>query len=263
MLFTILSAFAADPSFVGTEKPLDEAEKIESLLSAELGGAYTTGNTETWAINGGITGSHRWRRNKLSLVGGINVGQSIVDGDADGHLSEAERDGGYVETSRKYFGDGRYDRFFSKKDSLYFLAGALADPFAGYDSRVHGQLGYSRILVDNKRFHAVAEIGADVAREDYVDGTEPNTAMIYAAREMVGVTWNLSETAALSDTIEAYENVLNFSDSRVLNSASLTAKITGKLSLKLSHQLAFDNVPVEGFETLDQTVMGTLVASIL
>ncbi len=186
-----------------------------------------------------------------------------MDADADGHLNQAERTGGYVETARKYYADVRYDRFVSKKDSLYALAGALADPFAGYDNRVHGQLGYSRVLLDTKQFNAVAEIGADVAREDYVDGTTPNSAMVYAAREMIGVTWNFSETAALTDTVEAYENVLAFADTRVLNTASLSAKLTGKLSLRLSHQLAFDNVPVEGFERLDQTVMGTLVASIL
>jgi hypothetical protein len=67
----------------------------------------------------------------------------------------------------------------------------------------------------------------------------------------------------ISETIEVYESVLDFEDVRLLNTASLTSSLSGKLSLKLSHTLIFDNVPVEGFEPLDQTTMITLVATLL
>ncbi len=71
------------------------------------------------------------------------------------------------------------------------------------------------------------------------------------------------ERLVLSDVVEVYESVLDFADLRILNTAALTSTLSGKLSLKLSHSLIFDNVPVEGFEPLDQTSMVTLVASLL
>ena len=67
----------------------------------------------------------------------------------------------------------------------------------------------------------------------------------------------------MGDTAEIYENVVDPADLRVLNTAFLTSKISDKLSLKLSHTLTFDNVPVEGFRPLDQVTMLTLVATLL
>ena len=49
----------------------------------------------------------------------------------------------------------------------------------------------------------------------------------------------------------------------MLNAAAFSAKLSDKFSIKLSHQLTFDNVPVEGFRTLDQTTLVTLVATVL
>ena len=63
--------------------------------------------------------------------------------------------------------------------------------------------------------------------------------------------------------MEVYESLLDTSDLRVLNNAALTVEMSTTFSLKLSHALIWDNVPVEGFERLDQTTMATLVASIL
>ncbi|MFZ5480191.1 MAG: DUF481 domain-containing protein [Myxococcota bacterium] len=264
-MFLILGqmALAEDSAFAGTEKADDKFAQPESHLSAELGGAWTTGNTDTYTLNGSLDGSHRWGRNRLMLDLGANVGASMVDGDADGLLSDAERAAGRVETARRYSADLRYDRFIGERDSLYVLGGAFVDRFAGYDTRVHGQIGYSRVLVESDKANLVAELGVDVAREDFVAGIDPNTAVVVAGRGLVGFTYKFNESVAFSDTLEAYENVLVPADLRVLNQAAITAKLNATFSLKVSHQLAFDNVPVEGYRTLDQTTLATFVASIL
>lgn len=256
-------AHAEEPTFVGTEKPGQKFDTPETHLSAELGGAWTSGNTETWTVHAAVDGSHRAGRDRVTLLGGVNVGQSVADANGDGRLDDAERAAGHVETARRYFADGRYDRFVGERDSLYALVGVLVDPFAGYDTRSHAQLGYSRILVDAERTKLVAEIGGDVAREDFVEGVDPNLAYVVAARGLLGLEHAFNDNVLFTERVEVYEAIPEFADVRVVNQAALAATLDEVFSVKVSHQLLFDNRPVEGFEPLDQTTLVTLVATLM
>ncbi len=265
MLVSVLStlAFAEEPAFAGTVAPPPEPEedKVEGHLSAELGGSYATGNAEFLTLNGGAKGDVKWSQNQIASVVGVNYGRAVPDTDGDGHISDPERDAGYVESARKAAADLRYDRFFGDRDSLYVLGGALTDPFAGYDLRTHEQLGYSHLFITNDTTRLVGEVGFDVAQENFVDGVDPARADIFAARVMLGLGHAFNENVSFEDKLEVYENVLDPNDLRLLNTASLTSKLSGKLSLKLSHALTYDNAPVEGFEPLDQTTLLTFVAT--
>ncbi len=268
LAFVVPSARAEDPVFVGTQAPAAEVEKPETKLSSELGFGWTTGNTMTYNLNIGASASHKWGQNKLGIDGGANVAQSVPDTDANGILSQAERDAGYVKTAQKILVDGRYDRFFGEKNSLYALGGWLTDPFAGYDYRTHGQLGYARVLVKSDKANLNAELGADVALENYtVDAVAlgaPESAVIIAARAQLAFDYKFNDSVGFSDKVELYENVQAPADLRILNTASISSKLSDKFSLKLSHSLTFDNSPVTpDFKKLDQTTLATFVASIL
>jgi len=269
-LFALLSmtAYAEDPEFVGTDDPTQKFEDPEGDLSAELGGAFASGNVQYLTVNGLVTGGYRWDRNKLQGKLGANIGQAIQEipdeaGETDGILDEDERAVGMTPNSKRLDSELRYDRFLSAKDSLYVLGGAFIDPFAGYDLRSHEQLGYSRILVESETTHLVTELGADYAQEFYVEDVDPATANIFAARLLIGFQHQFNESVSFSETVEVYENVFDLADLRVLNEAAITSKLSDKFSVKLSNQLIFDNVPVEGFGKYDQVTLMTLVASIL
>jgi putative salt-induced outer membrane protein YdiY len=256
-------ALAEDSEFAGTDAPTAVAESPESTMSAEFGGSLASGNVAYYTVNSGLIAGHRWDANKLSVGAAINIGRAVSDADANGMLDDTERDAGLIESARRYSIEGRYDRFVGPRDSLYVLAGAFADPFAGYDLRSHEQLGYSRTLLDDDRNKLLGELGFDWAQENYVRSVAPGYQDIYALRQMIGFEHKFSDAVGFSNTLEAYENVLDFKDVRVLNTAALTSSLSEALSLRLSHQLTFDNVPVEGFRATDQTTMVTLVASIL
>lgn len=257
-------AHAEDPTFEGTQKPPEEvAEQAEVDLSAELGGTFATGNAVYYVVNGAVKASYKQGYNKFGLVGGVNLGSAVVDADASGSISDAERDAGFAPNAKRGTLDARYDRFFGEQNSLYVLAGALTDPFAGYDLRTHEQIGYSRVLVKTENTGLTTELGADYAQENYVDGVDPDHANVFAARVLVGFSQKFSATAGFDDTAEAYVNVLDPSDVRVLNTATLSTALSTRFSLKLSHTLTFDHQPVEGYQPLDQATMVTLVASIL
>ncbi len=258
------AALAEDSTFAGAAAPTeDKFAEPESEIVAELGGSFASGNSYYYTINGSGTGTHRWKRNKLGIVLGLNIGGAVADADADGLLSDAERAGGLQENARRYAGDLRYDRFLSDNDSLYVLAGAFVYPFAGYDLRSHEQLGYSRLIADTEKTTFKAELGADWAQEFYVEGVDPRYANIIAARVLLALTYKFNENVAFGEQIEAYENVINPADLRLLNTAYLSAALGAKLSVKLSHTLIFDNVPVEGYRALDQVSSVALVAKVL
>ncbi len=256
-------ALAEDSTFAGATTG-ETKEKPESHVTGELGGAVASGNSNYYTVNGLLNASHQFSKNKLSLIGGVNLGGAEVLEDLDGDgVGETPSDG-YVENVRRFYADGRYDRFLSDKDSLYVLAGAFHDRFAGYDLRSHEQIGYSRRLVKNEKTEIRAEIGADWAQENYYgDALDPDYQDIIAARILLGLAHAFNENVGFSDTFEIYENVIDTDDVRILNTAAFTSSLTGKLSIKVSHALIFDNVPVEGLEPLDQTTMVTLVVTLL
>jgi len=260
-------AMAEDSEFVGAEAPPEPAEeekiKPETTLSAELGGIYTTGNVSLYAVNGGVAAGHRWSQNKLSLLTGLNIGAGVPDGDENGTIDVDERGEGFKENARRFHGEARYDRFFSETDSLYFLSGAFHDVFAGYDLRSHQQLGYSKLLLKDERSEIRGEVGFDYAQEFYVDGVDPDFANIFAGRMLLAGSHAFSDSVGITNVLEVYENILDFRDLRVLNTLTLSSALSSTFSVKLSHALIFDNVPVENFQPLDQTTLVTLVATIL
>jgi putative salt-induced outer membrane protein YdiY len=254
---------AADSELKTTVKDEKEAEKPEGKLGSELGGALAQGNTAAYNLSFGLTGSYKWKNNKVSGFAAALYGQSVVDGDGNGILSEVERDAGYVTSQRQLNSELRYDRFVSKKNSFYFLAGALVDPFAGFQSRSHEQIGYSRVLIDKDDTDLVSEIGFDWAQELYVDGVEPGYQNVFAARVMLGFEHTFNEAVSFKDQLEVFPNVVVLEDVRIMNSASLTAKLSDKLGFKTGYGLRFDNLPVEGFRKADHALTASLVVTFL
>ncbi len=252
-----------DVEFAETKEAEAVVEEPETTVSVELGGVLAAGNVDYQTAQGRGVVNHRWAANGLGLVVTGNLGRSIVDEDGDGILSPAERQVGYQETARRVHGVGRYDRFFGARSSIYVLAGALFDPFSGYDLRTNEQIGVSRKLVDKETFTFVGELGLDYAQENYVDGVVPNSADILAARVFLGTAWTPSEDVSISNELEIYENVLTPEDLRLLDTFAVSARLSDVFSVKTSYALVFDNVPVEGFLKTDQVVMLTLVASLL
>ena len=170
-----------------------------------------------YTVNAGLNFGSRWDRNKIGAIAGATTGAAIPDLDASGFIDEDERLGGYVENARRAFGEVRYDRFVSDKDSVYALVGAFHDIFAGFDLRSHEQIGYSRLLIANDKTELRGEVGADWAQEWR---TTDEYANIIAGRLAAAVTHQFNENVGISDSFELYENILDTADLRILNTAA-------------------------------------------
>jgi len=258
------SAFAQETEIVGTEEAGQEFEAAETTLSAEFGGSLTTGNTDVYNLSAGIVGSHKAGRNKVSLLVGSLYGRSMVDRNDNGRIDAEDKEQGRETTAQRFNSELRYDRFLGERVSVYFLAGALIDQFAGFDLRTHEQVGVSYLAVNTEPTQLMLELGFDWAQENFA-GTDqdPDYQDVFAARLLAGLTHDFNESVGFTNTLELYPNVVDFEDIRILNEAALAAKLSDKLSLRLSHSLTFDNQPVPDFVKLDQTTRVTIVASIL
>jgi hypothetical protein len=276
MLLSLLLAvaFADDPAYDHTAKPAEEVPKPTTALSAEFGGTFTSGNAFILAFNGGINGKHDWGQNRFAFGTGVNLNLVKPDTNADGTLQPAEKAQKLTFTSQRITGAIRYDRFFGVKNSLYASAGIERDTFAGLEWRMNQQLGYSRVLVKTEKSDLGLEAGLAYAEENLKEGDDGSNDKVLdnafiAARVFLGFEHRFNDKVAIGDTVETFFNLQQGEDIRLNNLAYITAKLSDRISLKLSHKLAFDNDPVvineatnETYVPVDQTTQLTLVASI-
>jgi putative salt-induced outer membrane protein YdiY len=265
MWFVLLAAlsYGKESKLETTVKEVEEVAEPKSELSAELGGAMAAGNSAAYSVNAGIAGGHKWGMNRFSGTAAGLFGRSVVDLDGDGIISSEERRVGYKTNQQQAVGFVRYDRFLTKTDSLYVLSGALIDPFAGFASRSHQQLGYSRKLVTNQTTLLVGEVGFDWAQENYVAGQDPGYRDVFAARLMAGLQHTFNEAVQFKGSAEVFPNVVEIADVRVNTTASLAARLSDKIGFKTTYLLRFDNVPVPGFRKADHALTASLVVTIL
>ena len=266
-LLSVSASLAGEPEFADVTTLAETEEKTpdapETHLSAEAGGANASGNTDFFNVNGVIKADHKWSKDKVSGFGLLNIGKSVVDVNADGLLDIPERAAGRQEVARRYQLEARYDRYLGETTSFYGLAGVLADRFAGYDMWAHEQLGVSQIAYDQDDTKLVVELGADLAQQNFVEGVEPNTALVPSVRVFAGVITKVNEDVAFSQDVEVLENVLEVSDLRLRSVTAITARLSDVLSLKVSETFAFDNEPVAGYLPSDSTTLVTFVATLM
>ncbi len=265
ILFITATSFAAESAFVGDELGKLEISSEDTEFKLELGGMWSSGNTDTSTLTLQYDVGHVWRRNRLSTSGGIIFGSSVVDTDGDGRLSLEEKAAGRVETSNRTESWIRYDKLFdwSGSHSVYGLLGGYSDLYAGYDSRVNAQVGYSASLfmpeVETSPV-VTGELGFDAAREEQVGELTPQS--VYAARALLSMGFTTTRGVELISSLESFVNVLDPKDTRLNTETSLVAALSDMFALKLSYKLNYDAQPVEGFARADQTGLVTVVTTV-
>lgn len=265
MMLMISAALAQDVAFEETDKAIEEAEAPEASLSAETGGALTTGNTDFWTVKGSLMGAYKWEMNKLGASATGLTGRNRADTDGDGILNDAERGEARVKNAQKFDGGLRYDRFLGDSASVYAMSSAMHDYFAGVQLRTNEQVGYSRNLLSLDNTSLLVEAGVGLQQErQLVDGVvSDELANIFQARALIAFSHTFNDAVSFTESVEVYENLMDFQDFRAVNRAALTMQLSENLALKLSNDLYYDNTPVDGFRELDQTTMLSVVATIL
>lgn len=228
------AAFAQD----ATQAPPAPPPKHEG--SAEFAFVSTSGNADTQTL--GLAGEYFYRPAPWVF----QLMADYVRNKAEGELS-AESFRSLLRAERKL--NGRVSAFGSWE--------YLHDAFAGVDHRnaIAGGLSYQVVAPSPHDF--VVDGGFGYTNEQRLAGEDISTAVALAG---LRYEFQLSETAEISDESGFEFSLSNGDDWRWSNMASVTAKLTTLLSLKLSHTVRYSHAPAPGFETTDTITAVALVA---
>jgi putative salt-induced outer membrane protein len=207
---------------------------------AELSFVSTGGNTDTQTL--GLGASVVFRPPKWTT----EARTSFVRGEAAD-----------VETAKSWVVDFREARALSARAEVFGRYGYLMDPFAGIDHRntVDGGLGYKLLVGPVHTLRVDGGLG-------YTDeGRVTGESQSYALVNIGGAyKWQISQTADISDSAILTESLENHDAWRFTNALAVSAAMTRVLSLKLSHDVKFNNSPVPGFEKTDRVTSAAIVA---
>ena len=73
-----------------------------------------------------------------------------------------------------------------------------------------------------------------------------------ALRFATTIRHNFTQTAFLSESAESLPNVENTKDYRINSETALVAPLAGRLALKITYLVHYDNVPEPGFGKTDR-----------
>jgi hypothetical protein len=264
-LFVVAALAAATHRAAADDAPKFEFEKKEVVkdvhepewrASSEAGAVFTSGNSNTTTMTGGIKAERKSGDNKLAFEASGAYAKSSVrvldDQNGNGMIdNSSEIVNAESVTAETLAAKLRYDRFLTDFNSVYAAALAGRDEPAGKLSAFGGQVGYSRRLIKTQVSEMVAEVGYDYSREHLVTGS---AVQIHSARAFIGHKATLSDGVVFDGSFEVLTNLNRetlptgkdggaFKDTRVNMKAAISAKIAKNLALQTSIEAHYDNRP--------------------
>lgn len=214
------------------------SEEAENSLKggAELGYVATDGNSNTKTINA-----------KLDITKSWNAWSDNVKLDAINSKQDSER------SAEKYTAFNKLNYNFNDHDYAFWGMDYQKDRFSGFEYQAGTSFGYGRKLLHTDKHYWDFEAGPGYRVSEVESGDKQEEAVIKLATHY---DWTISETAKFSQLLSHEEGKDN---GITLSETGLTTRIVGKLAMKFSYKVKYqEEVPV-GFEHTDTETAMTLV----
>lgn len=204
--------------------------------SGELGGFLTTGNTDSTGLSAGLT----------VTKDGIKLRHKVR------MAVDYQRSGG-VTTRDQWLAS--YEPNFQLNDGFYLYGLSMyeKDRFQGFSDRITLSGGFGYRLLDTTRLTLDVKGGPAWRSTDWIGEPAANELQWLAGSDLV---WHVSPGIDVTNSAQALWGPDNNSYS---NTASLTAKISGALSARLSYGLRHETNPPPDAERTDTVTRATLV----
>ena len=212
----------------------------------EFGGFRTTGNSSNTGISAGLAVERKGVKWRHKLTGRMDYQRA-----------------GRVTTREQYL--GRYEPNYNVSPDVYVyaLAQGERDRFQGYDGRyaVSGGMGFKALK--DKEVQLSLKAGPAFRHTTFTDGRDESRLA-----GLIGVDfgWNITDTLKLTQTTNAVAetggSALAIVDARNTTIDLLTglnAKISGKLSARVSYSYQYDSNPPRGAVGTDTLTRMTLI----
>lgn len=231
---------------LAAKKQLAEAEKIEALRTAgilenwdgrgELGAFQSTGNAEVIGFTAALTLNKRGFNWRHRLTGRADYQRSEGVVGREQYLATYEPN---VRLSERVyaFGLGQYEQ----------------DRFQGFRGRYTLASGLRYELVDDGSVTLSAKAGPAWRSTDFIDGTNRNDLAALGAFDL---SWKVAENITLTNNSNL---ILQSSNSTLVSQSGAVAKVSGKLSVRLSHTIEYNTEPPVGSVTTDMLSRVTLI----
>jgi len=208
--------------------------------TGELSFVTTTGNSST---------------DTIGLAGGVIYRPSgwVIDS----KIAFVRTEAGSVVNARSVTASSRLARDLSPKTSLFAQYDFLNSPFAGISQRHTVVAGASYKAVDDKKNTLRLDLGLGAASETPVAMPRASTGTALVGG---GYKVKISDTSEFTEDARIVESLSHGDDWRFDNTAAVTAKLTTKLSLKVSHVTHVVNLPTPGFKKTDTIASAAIVA---
>lgn len=204
--------------------------------SGQIGASISTGNSDTKSLTTGIALSRegiRWRHRADALA-------DIVDTDT-GSNQERILAGYQIDyrLSERVYAWGRFEYERNREAGIRRRFAESAG--LGWRVLVPGRVGWE------------LEAGPALRQTRFIDGSDNSFAVRGASR----FSFKLSDSAAFTNDTAVFWD----SAGSITNTAALTARISGALSARFGFNLAWEESPPAGLESLDTTTRITLVTN--
>lgn len=240
-----------------------------------LGAGITTGNTENIDVGIGVKLAKEFDPWKVSLEGGYDFARQTVDINTDAEDS--------VTTVNRWYLGGQAQRNFT--DRLYGFGNIRyeEDDFSGFDSRLFVGVGAGYHVFKEKPLTWSLEVApgyrrsviADVVEpgvDAVIDPGPPEVIIVPAIPETIitpGFTANDFAIRGSSRFLYDFNDYVTFTNdtdviwtntsTQTINTAALTAKLSDKLSGRVSFEVRNDTNPPDGFVSTDTATRVSVV----
>ena len=207
--------------------------------SAELSLVDTGGNADTQTL--GTAGLLIWRPGRWTT---------------EARTSFVRSEASAIETARSFVAGVRQSRALSPRVEVFGRFEYLVNEFAGIEHRLglDGGLGFK--LLQGPVHTLRTDAGLGYSREDRLIDADLAFAL---ASVGAAYQWIVNPTLTLGDSTLLTTSLQDGQDWRFRNELAVTASMTRRVSIKLSHELNFVNAPATGFGATDTVLSAALV----
>jgi putative salt-induced outer membrane protein YdiY len=217
-------------------------------MDGEFGLIATSGNTDTTSVKGKLSAHHemeKWSNDFIFEALYKKDEVSLTNGETESQT-----------TAQKFFlsGQGNY-KLEDPNHRLFAFGSYEDDKFSSYDYQSTVAVGWSQKLWDDETSKFEYSVGPGYSFAKLADGTSENGFIVRGALDY---QWKISDTATFKQLLSTE---IGADNTKSKSETSVSAKINGALSLKLSLTMDHNSDVLAGRENLDTQVAATVVYS--
>ncbi|BDX05822.1 DUF481 domain-containing protein [Planctobacterium marinum] len=236
---------------VGASGSVSEEEQKDFTLEGEFGSIFSGGNTQTTSFKGSLRSHHEMQdwSNDYVIEALYRQDDVMLVDDATGEEYEETQT-----TAQRFFISSQANYKLTDPDNRLFAFASYEDArFSSFEYQATIAAGWSSQWFKKPNSHFTYSIGPGYAFQELQEGEDASGMIL---RGQLDYGWKISKNANIKQILSTEIGSLN---TKSRSESSVSAKINGSMSMKVSVILNHNTEVEEGAENLDTETAVTLV----